>query len=45
MDRSASKDGLWCLKEREGKYIAFEPGWTVTKTGLVDGFSITIAKA
>ena len=59
MDRSAFKMGsygagaLWCLKEREGKYITFnnlriarqekdgtwmavEPGWTVTKTGPVD---------
>ena len=44
---------LWCLKEREGKFITFnnlriarqekdgtwmavEPGWTVTKTGPVD---------
>jgi hypothetical protein len=50
MDRSGA---LWCLKEREGKYITFnnlriarqekdgtwmavEPGWTVTKTGPVD---------
>jgi hypothetical protein len=71
MDRSAFKMGsygagaLWCLKEREGKYITFnnvriarqekdgtwmavEPGWTVTKTGLVDvrvQFSMTVAKA
>jgi hypothetical protein len=59
MDRSAFKKGsygagsLWCLKEREGKYITFnnlriarqekdgtwmavEPGWTVTKNGPVD---------
>ena len=59
VDRSAFKMGsygagaLWCLKEREGKYITFnnlriarqekdgtwmavEPGWTVAKTGLVD---------
>ena len=59
IDRSAFKMGsygagaLWCLKEREGKYITFnnlrvarqekdgtwmavEPGWTVTKTGPVD---------
>jgi hypothetical protein len=59
MDRSAYKMGsygagaLWCLKEREGKFITFnnlriarqekdgtwmavEPGWTVTKTGPVD---------
>ena len=59
MDRSAFKMGsygagaLWCLKEREGKFITFnnlriarqekdgtwmavEPGWTVTKTGPVD---------
>jgi hypothetical protein len=59
MDRSAFKMGsygagaLWCLKEREGKFITFnnlriarqekdgtwmavEPGWSVTKTGPVD---------
>jgi hypothetical protein len=59
MDRFAVKMGsygaraLWCLKEREGKYITFdslriarqekdgtwmavEPGSTVTKTGPVD---------